>query len=147
MQFQHYLDKNRQKSVIFRYACRRTNLSTIAIPGLVQPEDQNVRLSALSASFSRDSRDNSLDAHKGFYESFEVDIDPSFLGSNTSFGRFLGQTAYYRSLTSHSSLVWANSLRLCLEHAFGAPHIPISEGFFSGGGSPLRRFSLNRARP
>ncbi len=31
-QFQHYLDKNRQKSVIFRYDFRRTNLSNIIIP-------------------------------------------------------------------------------------------------------------------
>lgn len=147
MQFQHYLDKDRQKSVIFRYDFRRTNLSNIVIPGLVLPEDQNVRLSSLSASFSRDSRDNPLDAHKGFYESFEADINPSFLGSSTSFGRFLGQTAYYRSLTKDSSLVWANSLRLGMEHAFGGRHIPISESFFSGGGSTLRGFSLNGAGP
>lgn len=147
IQFQHYLDKNRQKSVIFRYDFRRTNLSNIAIPDLVLPEDQNVRLSSLSASFSRDSRDSPLDAHKGIYESFQVDINPSFLGSSTSFGRFLGQTAYYKSLTSDSSLVWANSLRLGMEHAFGGAHIPISESFFSGGGSTLRGFSLNGAGP
>ncbi|MBZ5490909.1 MAG: BamA/TamA family outer membrane protein [Acidobacteriia bacterium] len=147
VQFQHYLDRNRQKSVIFRYDFRRTNLSNIVIPDLVLPEDQNVRLSALSASFSRDSRDNLLDAHKGIYESFQVDINPSFLGSSTSFGRFLGQTAYYKSLTSDSSLVWANSLRLGMEHAFGGAHIPISESFFSGGGSTLRGFSLNGAGP
>jgi outer membrane protein insertion porin family len=147
VQFQHYLDKNRQKSVVFRYDFRRTNLSNITIPDLVLPEDENVRLSSLSASFSRDSRDNLLDAHKGIYESFQVDVNPSFLGSNTSFGRFLGQTAYYKSLTSDSSLVWANSLRLGLEHAFGGAHIPISESFFSGGGSTLRGFSLNGAGP
>ena len=41
--------------------------------------------------------------------------------------------------------VWANSLRLGLEHAFGGAHIPISESFFSGGGSTLRGFSLNGA--
>ncbi|HEY1936561.1 MAG TPA: POTRA domain-containing protein [Candidatus Angelobacter sp.] len=146
-QFQRYLDKDRQKSVIFRYDFRRTNLSNIAIPDLVLPEDQNVRLSSLSASYSRDSRDNPLDAHKGIYESFQVDVNPSFLGSSTSFGRFLGQTAYYRSLTSDSSLVWANSLRLGLERAFGNNHIPISESFFSGGGSTLRGFSLNGAGP
>lgn len=146
-QFQHYLDRNRQKSVIFRYDFRRTNLSNIAIPDLVLPEDQNVRLSSLSASFSRDSRDNSLDAHKGIYESFQLDVNPSFLGSSTSFGRFLGQTAYYRSLKSDGSLVWANSLRLGIEHAFGGAHIPISESFFSGGGSTLRGFSLNGAGP
>jgi outer membrane protein insertion porin family len=147
IQFQHYLDRNRQKSVIFRYDFRRTNLSNIAIPDLVLPQDQSVRLSSLSASFSRDSRDNPLDAHKGIYESFQVDMNPSFLGSNTSFGRFLGQTAYYKSLTSDSSLVWANSLRLGMEHAFGGAHIPISESFFSGGGSTLRGFSLNGAGP
>src|ERR1051325_1882771 len=147
IQFQHYLDKNRQKSVIFRYDFRRTNLSNIAIPDLVLPEDQNVRISALGASFARDSRDNPLDAHKGFYESFQVDLDPGFLGSNTSFGRFLGQTAYYRSLTKDSSQVWANSLRVGLERAFGDAHIPISESFFSGGGSTLRGFSLNGAGP
>ncbi|HET9838703.1 MAG TPA: POTRA domain-containing protein [Candidatus Angelobacter sp.] len=147
VQFQHYLDKNRQKSVIIRYDFRRTNLSNIAIPGLVQPEDQNVRISAVGGSFARDSRDNPLDAHKGFYESFQVDVDPGFLGSNTSFGRFLGQTAYYRSLTKDSSLVWANSLRVGLERPFGGAHIPISESFFSGGGSTLRGFSLNGAGP
>ena len=147
IQFQHYLDKNRQKSVIFRYDFRRTNLSNITIPDLVRPEDQNVRLSSLSASFSRDSRDNQLDAHKGIYESFQVDMNPGFMGSSTSFGRFLGQTAYYKSLTSDSSLVWANSLRLGMEHAFGGSHIPISESFFSGGGSTLRGFSLNGAGP
>ena len=147
MQFQHYLDRNRQKSVIFRYDFRRTNLSNILIPGLVLPEDQSVTISALSASYSRDSRDNPLDAHKGIYESFEIDVNPRFLGSNTSFGRFLGQTAYYRSLNSTSSLVWANSLRIGMEKPFNGAHIPISESFFTGGGSTLRGFSLNGAGP
>ena len=101
--------------MIFRYDFRRTNLSNITIPDLVPPEDQHVRLSGVSASFSRDSRDNPLDAHKGIYESFQLDMNPAFLGSNTSFGRFLGQTAYYKSLTSDSSLVWANSLRLGMD--------------------------------
>ncbi len=34
-----------------------------------------------------------------------------------------------------------------MEHAFGSRHIPISESFFSGGGSTLRGFSLNGAGP
>jgi outer membrane protein assembly factor BamA len=147
IQFEHFLDKNKQKSVIFRYDFRRTSLSNITIPDLVPPEDENVRLSGVSASFSRDSRDSPLDAHKGIYESFQLDMNPAFLGSNTSFGRFLGQTAYYKSLTSDSSLVWANSLRLGMEHAFGGAHIPISELFYTGGGSTLRGFSLNGAGP
>lgn len=147
IQFQHYLDKDRQKSLIFRYDFRRTTLTNITIPNLVLPEDQNVRLSSVSASYSRDSRDNPLDAHRGMYQSFQLDMSPDFLGSSTNFGRFLGQVAYYRPLTSDSSVVWANSLRVGLEHAFGGAHIPISESFFSGGGSTLRGFSLNGAGP
>jgi outer membrane protein insertion porin family len=34
-----------------------------------------------------------------------------------------------------------------MERAFGGNHIPISESFFSGGGSTLRGFSLNGAGP
>ena len=147
LQFQHYLDKDRQKSVTFRYAYSRTDLSNITIPDLVLPQDQHVRLSSLSASFSRDSRDNPLDAHHGIYESLQLDFAPRFLGSNTSFGRFLGQVAYYKPLNEEASLVWANSFRLGLEHAFGGQHIPISENFFSGGGSTLRGFALNGAGP
>ena len=141
------MDKDRQKSVIFRYSFSRTDLSNILIPDLVLPQDQHVRLSTVSALFSRDSRDNPLDAHHGIYESLQLDLDPKSLGSNTSFGRFLGQVAYYHSLNSDSSLVWANSFRLGLEHAFGGQHIPISENFFSGGGSTLRGYSLNGAGP
>ncbi|HEY2232656.1 MAG TPA: POTRA domain-containing protein [Candidatus Angelobacter sp.] len=147
IQFERFLDKNKQKSVIFRYDFSRTTLSNITIPDLVSPQDENVRLSGVSASFTRDSRDNPLDAHKGIYESFQLGVNPAFLGSNTSFGRFLGQTAYYKSLNSDSSLVWANSVRLGMEHAFGGAHIPISELFFTGGGSTLRGFSLNGAGP
>lgn len=146
LQFQKYLDSHKQKSIIVRYDFRRTNLTNVLIPELVLPEDRNVRLSTLSGSFIRDSRDNPLDAHKGFYESFELDINPSALGSNTNFGKFLGQTAYYRSLGGES-VVWANSLRLGLEQAFAGAHIPISETFFSGGGSTLRGFALNGAGP
>jgi outer membrane protein insertion porin family len=146
VQFQHFLDKNRQKSVIVRYDFRRTSLSNIIIPDLVLPEDRNVRLSGVSGSFVRDTRDTPLDAHRGFYESFQLDLNPGFLGSSTGFARFLGQTAYYRSL-SGDSLVWANSLRLGTELPFSGNHIPISETFFTGGGSTLRGYSLDGAGP
>ncbi|HKD80529.1 MAG TPA: POTRA domain-containing protein [Candidatus Angelobacter sp.] len=147
IQFQHYLDKNRQKFVVVRYDFRRTSLSNIVIPDLVLPEDQNVRISSLTASFNRDTRDNPIDAHHGIYETVQVAMVPKALGSNTNFGAILGQTAYYKSLTDDSSVVWANSLRLGFQYPFGGAHIPISESFFSGGGSTLRGFSLNGAGP
>ena len=42
--------------------------------------------------------DNALDAHKGLYDSLELDLNPQLLGSNVSFGKFLAQ-AYTSPLT------------------------------------------------
>ena len=146
LQFQRYLDAKKTKSVFFRYNFSRTSLTNLLLPDLVLPQDRNVRLSTFSASFIRDTRDDVLDAHRGLYESFEVGISPSALGSNTNFLRFLGQTAYYKPVFTQD-VIWANSIRLGLEQSFAGAHIPLSESFFSGGGSTLRGFPLNGAGP
>jgi outer membrane protein insertion porin family len=146
LEFRRYLDAKRTKSLSLRYSFTRTNLSNLLAPDLVLPEDRNVRLSTLSASYSRDTRDNPLDAHKGLYQSLELDLNPSALGSNTNFGRMLAQMSYYKTVFGKST-VWANSIRLGLEESFAGAHIPLSESFFSGGGSSLRGFPLNGAGP
>jgi outer membrane protein assembly factor BamA len=146
IQFQRYLDAKRTKSIFIRYGFSRTNLNNLLAPDLVLPQDRNVRLSTISASYSRDTRDNLLDAHKGIYQSVEIDLNPSALGSNTNFARLLGQISYYKAVFGGST-VWANSLRLGLEQSFAGAHIPLSESFFSGGGSSMRGFPLNGAGP
>ncbi|HLJ90225.1 MAG TPA: POTRA domain-containing protein [Candidatus Angelobacter sp.] len=146
IQFQRFLDGRKTQSIFLRYTLRRTNLTNLLIPDLVLPEDRNIRLSTFSASYIRDTRDKPLDAHRGLYESFDVAINPSVLGSNTNFGRFLGQTAYYHSVMG-TGVVWANSLRLGMEQAFADSLVPLSERFFTGGGSTLRGFPLDGAGP
>jgi outer membrane protein insertion porin family len=147
LQFQRSLDSKKTETLFLRYTLRRTNLSNLLVPDLVTPEDRNERLSTLSASFIRDTRDNALDAHRGIYQSFDVAMNPSVLGSNTNFGRALGQVAYYRAVGGGNRLIWANSLRLGFEQAFAGARVPLSERFFSGGGSTLRGFPLNGAGP
>jgi outer membrane protein insertion porin family len=145
LQFQKPLDAAKTKNVFFRYTYQQTGLSNLLIPELVPPEDRHIRLSTLSANYVRDTRDATLDAHKGFYQSFQLDLNPRALGSSVNFTRFLGQVAYYRRIFGNT--VWANSLRLGFETALGDSHVPISEQFFSGGGSTLRGFPLNGAGP
>lgn len=146
IQFQRPLNASKTDTLFLRYSLRRTTLTNLLIPSLVSPEDTRERLSTLSASLIRDTRDQPLDAHRGIYTSVEADINPAFLGSNTNFVRFLGQAAYYRRIGGNG-IVWANSLRLGLEGAFAGDHVPLSELFFAGGGSTLRGFSLNGAGP
>jgi outer membrane protein assembly factor BamA len=144
-QVQHSIDARRNESVILRYRLRRTLLSDLLIPDLVLPEDQDIRLSTLSVTFLRDTRDKPLDAHRGIYQTLDFGITPTALGASANFVKFLAQTAYYRPITSH--LTWANNVRLGLAKPFLSSFVPISEAFFSGGSDTLRGFPINGAGP
>ena len=52
-----------------RYSLRESVLNALAIPDLIPIEDRHVRLSTISTTYTRDTRDNSLDAHRGMYQS------------------------------------------------------------------------------
>jgi outer membrane protein assembly factor BamA len=144
-QLQHPLNPDKTRNVFLRYSIRQTGITDLLIPDLVPPEDRHVRLSTLSATYIRDTRDRVLDAQKGIYQSFQFDFNPHGLGSSVDFVRLLAQTAYYKKIVKE--IVWANSLRIGLEQPFADSHVPLSEKFFSGGGSTLRGFPLNGAGP
>ena len=143
-QLRRHLDKKKTKTWFVRYSFSQTGLTRLLIPELVPASDQHVRLSTFSTTYTRDTRDNVLDAHKGIYQSFEIGINPGVL-SNFQFARLVAQTAYFKKIPRN--IVWANSLRIGLEQAFGNSHVPLSERYFSGGGSTLRGFPLNGAGP
>src|SRR2546423_3172297 len=145
LQIEKALDRKRTRTVRARYSFQRTVLSNIAIPQLVLPEDQKVRLSTVSAEYIRDTRDNALDAHRGVYQTMTFGVTPSALGSSSNFVRFLGQTAFY--LPMRPWLTWANNFRLGFAPPFGGSRVPLSERFFSGGADSLRGFPMNGAGP
>jgi outer membrane protein insertion porin family len=144
-QLRRALDKKKTQNLLLGYSLSRVNLTNLAIPQLVAPKDQDTRLSTFSAVYTRDTRDNPVDAHKGMYGNVEVDANPRILGSSTTFGRILGQAAYYRDLKS--GFVWANSLRAGVLVPTAGDEIPLSQKFFTGGGNTLRGFPLNGAGP
>src|SRR5882724_3231635 len=138
------LNKDKTRRIQLRYRLGRTILSDLLIPGLVLREDQRVRLSTLSATWIRDTRDKPLDASRGFYETLDLGITPKALGSSANFVRFLGQSSYYKPF---GPTVWANRITLGLAKAFGNSFVPTSESFFSGGETTLRGFPINGAGP
>jgi outer membrane protein insertion porin family len=144
-ELQRPLNGDRNQNLFLRYNFTETGITDLLIPDLVPPDNLHVRLSTLSASYIRDTRDNPTDAHKGIYESFELDFNPRALGSNFNFTRLLAQAAYYKKIPA--DIIWANSVRVGLEQSFSGSSVPLSETFFSGGGSTLRGFPLNGAGP
>jgi outer membrane protein insertion porin family len=144
-QLQRYLDPAQQDTIFLRYSFSQTNLPRVLIEALVPQEDRNVRLSTVAANFTRDTRDNVLDEHKGMLGSAELDFSATKLGSSVNFAKFTGQAAYYKQ--KFHNIVWANSLRIGLAQPFANSRVPLSEAFFTGGGNSLRGFPLNGAGP
>ncbi|PYV62628.1 MAG: hypothetical protein DMG97_39890, partial [Acidobacteria bacterium] len=143
-QLEKPLNKDKTRRIQLRYRLRRTILSNLLIPGLVLPQDQRLRLSTLSATWIRDTRDKPLDASRGFYQTLDLGITPKALGSNANFARLLGQSSYYKPF---GKTVWANRITLGLSKSFASSDVPTSERFFSGGETTLRGFPINGAGP
>lgn len=144
LQFERTLDRAKSIRAQFRYEFNKTVLSDLVFSELVLPEDRSVRLSTLSASIIRDTRDKPLDAHRGVFQTVDLGVTPTAFGSSADFTRFLGQYAFYKPV---SSLVWATSFRFGLASPFLDSRVPTSERFFAGGGTTLRGFPLNGAGP
>jgi outer membrane protein insertion porin family len=144
-QVQRFLDKKKADIFFLRYTFSQTDLTRILIPELVLPQDQHVRLSTIATNFTRDTRDNPLDAHKGVLQTTELDFNTTKLGSSVDFVALTGQAAYYRPM--FHNIVWANSIRIGLAQPFANSHVPLSAEFFTGGGNTLRGFPLDGAGP
>jgi outer membrane protein insertion porin family len=145
VQLQKFLDKPKHDIFFMRYSISQTDLTRILIPALVPPSDQHVRLSTIAANFTRDTRDNALDAHKGVLQSIELDLNATKLGSSVNFVQMTTQAAYYKTI--FDKIVWANSIRIGLAQPFSSSSVPLSQEFFTGGGNTLRGFPLDGAGP
>jgi outer membrane protein assembly factor BamA len=144
-QVQKPIDRAQKNILFFRYGYSHTSITHVLIDALVPEQDRNIRLSTLSANLTRDTRDNPLDEHHGTLHSVELDFNSSKLGSNVDFAKLTTQAAYYREKFHH--IVWAESIRIGLAQPFSNSFVPLSEAFFTGGGSTLRGFPLDGAGP
>ncbi|HVU48924.1 MAG TPA: POTRA domain-containing protein [Terracidiphilus sp.] len=145
LQLQRAVDRFKKDIFFARYSFSKTDLTRILIPDLVPEEDQHVRLSTLAVNMTRDTRDNVLDAHSGVLRTAEIDFNAKKLGASVDFAKLTAQAAYYKEKFHH--IVWANSIRIGIARPFNGSFVPLSEEFFSGGGSTLRGFSLDGAGP
>jgi outer membrane protein assembly factor BamA len=144
-QIQRPLDKAQKNTLFLRYSFSQTDLTRILIPDLVPTQEDHVRLSTLSANFTRDTRDNPLDEHSGVLESAELDMNSTKLGSSVNFAKLTGQVAHYHQ--GFHNIVFATSLRIGLAQPYANSRVPLSEEFFTGGGNSLRGFPLDSAGP
>ena len=143
-QVERLISHRHNMRVQFRYDFNKTALSHVLVPQLVLAQDQSVRLSTFSATLIHDTRDKTLDAHRGVFTTIDFGVTPTALGSSADFTKLFGQIAQYQPF---HSIVFANSIRVGLTSPFAGSFVPTSQLFFSGGGTSLRGFPIDEAGP
>jgi len=144
---------NRASTVLLRFAYRRVSTANVNIPALLIPQLlQPVRIGILSASYIQDHRDNSTDAHRGFWNAVDAGVAGKFFGSQRSFVRVLARNATYTPIGRN--LVFARQTQIGAIIPFNIPagtshfeSIPLPERFFGGGSVSMRGFGDNQAGP
>lgn len=150
-----------RSSFLYRYAFRKVTVSSLNIPTQEIPLfNQPTLVSEFSLTWFRDTRNNPADATKGMFNSADVSIAGTKLGSSANFARFFFQNSTYTPINRNWG--FARSARIGILQPFGntvsltfpAPTgnplpevIPLPERLFGGGGTSLRGFGLNQAGP
>ena len=148
-----------------RYAFERTELfderfTTSEDQGLIDRLFPQVRLSILSSSFLRDTRNDLVDASRGTLITTTADLAMRAIGSEVGFVKTYFEAFSFTQLPAARRTVLALGARLGLANGFprlvagededGAPivarvdDIPVSKRFFAGGDTTVRGFSLDR---
>ncbi len=159
-------------TVSYRYSFRKvlvSNINSTIAPEEVPLFEQPTLVSQFGVTWLRDARDNPADATKGSFNSADISLSSTSIGSSASFMRFFVQNSTYYRIKRRFS--FARSIRIgilepfantesisflpptptqCTAAAAPGPQpeiIPLPERFFAGGGTSLRGFALNQAGP
>ena len=144
-------------TLLYRYVYRRVQATDLQVaPEEIPLFNQPTQVSFFSFTWVRDRRDSAADPARGSFNTFDIDLASTAIGSAASFVRATYQNSTYTHLGSR--FVFARSTRIGIEEPFAGstgaaiplvqqPVIPLPERFFAGGGTTLRGFGLNQAGP
>lgn len=146
-----YLDFRWKKAYQASFGYRFEQVHTFERkPDPVFPFDIRIRVAPLTAGFSRDTRDDAIDASRGSFTSHVGEWAPATLGSQLQYGKYFGQYAIYRGLGKASEVPWSGAVRqryvLAASARYGiaaglaGQDLVPSERFYSGGANSVRGF-------
>jgi outer membrane protein assembly complex protein YaeT len=138
---------SRADTLQYRMVFRDVSLSDLKINQLLVPLlSQPEHLGLAEFSLIDDRRDDPADSHRGVYSTVNISYAPSFLGSETSFGRALFRNSTYHPI--HRDIVFARSTQFgIITRLAGGDTIPLAERLYSGGSTSLRSFPDFQAGP
>jgi outer membrane protein insertion porin family len=134
------------------YQLQRTRLFNVRIDAADQPLIDRlfpqVRLSSVSSSAIRDTRDDLVDPGAGEYLSGNIQVAGRQIGSEVGFAKTFLRAQLFRTIPQSKRLVFAGNASLGLATGFlregtDKADLPASERFFAGGDTTVRGFSLD----
>jgi outer membrane protein assembly complex protein YaeT len=141
-------------NLLFRYSwtADRVDQGTLKIQPLLIPlYSQPSRVGRFGVNLVQDHRDNSADAHRGFFNSVDLALAHSDFGGNKNFLRFLGRNSYYHKVAGNSVLASNTQFGVIMPFSTGgvfySEYVPLPERFFGGGDASMLGFPLNQAGP
>ena len=108
--------------------------------------------SALTSSLSRDTRDDLLDARRGYFTSHSFDFAARQLGTDFPFLKYFGQFFRYFPLSRRDPgvrppFVFATAIRYGVLVPLSENRFVPTDRFFAGGGATIRGFGQNEVGP
>jgi outer membrane protein assembly factor BamA len=142
---------------IFNYGYRIENSKTVIISEIPVPATP-LRIAALTSTFTRETRDDVLDATRGDLISNALEFSPKFIGSQVRFIKYFGQFFKYIPLEKpkveiftnkmeRPRFVYAGAIRVGLAKGFSGQDVPLAERFLAGGSNTIRGFEQNSVGP
>ena len=139
----------------YRYVWRdvQVQAGTLKInPLLIPIESQPAKIAMLGVNMVQDRRDDPANAHRGYYNSFDLALIDHALGGNKNFTRLIARNSWYKTVW-HTSVVASNTSFGWIQ-PFGVPpgitgpeYVPLPERFYGGGITTMRGFPDFQAGP
>lgn len=143
---------SKANTFIYEYNFRRVKVaydSLQVFPQEIPELSAAVRVAGPGFTWIRDTRDSTLDAHRGTYTSFQDFLSKKPIGAEVEFNRLdISNSSYWGF--DRNRFVLARNTRYGQVRAFGVGQsrlIPLPERLYAGGPTSLRGFSFNAAGP
>ncbi len=118
---------------------------------------ETIAVAPLTSSFTRETRDDILDATTGSFTSHAFSYSPAWLGADADYLKYFGQYFRYFQLREPTRkrftneiirprLVYAVGARVGIARGLGGS-VPETERFYAGGSTTLRGFEQNAVGP
>lgn len=133
--------------VNLKYRFEEVEISDVAVsaPAIIQEAEGTTKTSSITATLSRDTRDNYLSPSTGSVNSISIEYAGGILGQDNNFYKVIGNsTWYFPTPWEHVFMVRG---RVGYAEAFEGDELNIDDRFFLGGINTLRGFEYRSVGP